>query len=74
VLLGDRADPRPAEAIGGVIARATRGLLIGGLRKWRPIEGDQVARAMVAAMLGPDPEPPMQIHEHDAILRLARQV
>ena len=74
LLLGDRAESRPGEAIASVFARATSGLLIAGLRRWRPIEGDQVGRAMVAAMLSPDPEPPLQIHEHDAILALAARL
>ena len=71
LLLGDRAESRPGEAIASVFARATRGLLVGGLRKWRPIEVDDVGRAMVAAMLGPDPEPARRSYQHDAILQLA---
>ncbi len=71
LLLGERTESRPGEAIASVFARATSGLLIGALRRWRAIEGDQVGRAMVAAMLSPDPEPPLQIHEYDAIRALA---
>ncbi|MDF2692786.1 MAG: hypothetical protein K0S65_1169 [Labilithrix sp.] len=74
LLLGDRTESRPGEAIGSVIARATNGLLVGGLRKWRAIDVDQVGRAMVAAMLEPDPHPPVQVHEHDAIVALAARV
>jgi uncharacterized protein YbjT (DUF2867 family) len=74
LLLGHRTESRPGEAIGSVIARATNGLLIGGLRKWRAIDVDQVGRAMVAAMLEPDPHPPVQVHEHDTIVALAARV
>ena len=74
LLLGDRDESRPGEAIASVVSRATKGLLVGRLRKYRPIEADQVARAMVAAMLAPDPTPPRQVHEHDAILGLAAQL
>lgn len=74
LLLGDRDESRPGEAIASVISRATRGLLVRGLRKYRPIDADQVARAMVAAMVRPDPDPPRQIYEHDAIVDLAAQL
>jgi len=74
LLLGDRAESRPGEAIASVLSRATRGLLVRGLRKYRPIDADLVARAMVAAMVGQDPEPPRRIHEHDAIVELAAQI
>ncbi|HVH42236.1 MAG TPA: NAD-dependent epimerase/dehydratase family protein, partial [Labilithrix sp.] len=43
LLLGERSESRPGEAIASVVARATRGLLVGSLRKWRPIDGDRVA-------------------------------
>ncbi|MBX3207653.1 MAG: NAD-dependent epimerase/dehydratase family protein [Labilithrix sp.] len=71
LLLGDRAESRPGEAVATVFARATSGLLFGGLRKWRAIDVDDVGRAMVMAMVSPDPEPSLQIHEHDAIMELA---
>lgn len=73
LLLGERQESRPGEAIGAVLAKATQGLLVGGLRKWRPIEADDVARAMVSAMLGPDPRPFVRAYEHDAIVALARE-
>ena len=71
LLLGPREESRPGEAIASVLSRATKGLLVGRLRKYRPIEADQVARAMVAAMVAPDPTPPRLVHEHDAIVALA---
>lgn len=84
LLLGERAESRPGEVIGGVALRLTSGLLLGGLRRYRPIDADAVGRAMVAAILGPDPEPDpepregaaarRQVHEHDEILALAERV
>ena len=74
LLLGERAESRPGEAIASVLSRATRGLLVGRLRKYRPIEADQVARAMGAAMVAADPTTPRQIYEHDAIVALAARV
>lgn len=71
LLLGDRQEKRPGEAIGAVAARAASGLMLFGLRKWRPVDARLVARAMVAAMFGPDPQPALRIHEYDDILRLS---
>jgi uncharacterized protein YbjT (DUF2867 family) len=71
LLLGDRTESRPGEALGSVVARVANGLLVGGLRKWRAIDGARVGGAMVAAMLEPDPHPAVQIYEHDAIVALA---
>lgn len=71
LLLGQRSEPRPAEAVGAAVARAMKGLLVGGLRKWRPIDAETVGRAMVGAMTGPDPRPFRQVYEYDAIVCLA---
>ena len=48
-LLGDRGERRTGEAIGIALARGVQGALLGGLRKYRPIEASTVAAAMVAA-------------------------
>lgn len=71
LLLGERAEARPGEAVASVVARATQGLLVGPLRRYRPVDGDSVARAMIAAIEGKRPQPALQIHEHDAVLALA---
>jgi uncharacterized protein YbjT (DUF2867 family) len=71
-LLGDRAESRPGEAVLGVVTRAAQGLLVGGLRKWRAIDADDVARAMVTVMVSPAPgNSRCRVYEHDAILALA---
>ncbi len=49
-LLGDRPERRRAERIGILAAKALTPLLIGPLRKYRPIEAAAVARAAVAAL------------------------
>jgi uncharacterized protein YbjT (DUF2867 family) len=49
VLLGKRKEFRLGERIAGVMIRAASFLLAGGWRKYKPITGEQVARAMVAA-------------------------
>jgi uncharacterized protein YbjT (DUF2867 family) len=72
LLEGERAESRPAEAVAGAAMSLVGGLLMGPLRKWRPIDVDQVGRAMVAAMVGPDPDPPSRVHHYDDIVRLAQ--
>lgn len=71
LLLGERTESRPGEAIASVVGRATAALLVGPTRKWRPIDADIVGRAMVAAMLTLGTEPHVQVHAYDELLRLA---
>jgi len=51
LLLGERPETRVGEAIGSVLARAMAPLMLGGLRKYRPIKGRTVARAMLCTAL-----------------------
>ena len=44
---GDRNENRPGEKIGMAIAKMIQPLLVGKLRKYRLIEADKIARAMV---------------------------
>ncbi len=48
MLLGQRAERRPAEAVGVFLARLLRPLFGGPLRKYRPIAAATVAAAMLA--------------------------
>lgn len=68
-LLGERGERRAGEAIGIALARGVQGALIGGLRKYRPIEAEVVADAMVAAAR--EGQPGRHVHHHQDILRLA---
>lgn len=67
----DRSEARPGEKLGIAVAVATRGLMMGGLRKYRPINVDVVGSAMVTATLGPDPTPFKKTYDHDQINVLA---
>lgn len=68
-LLGDRGERRVGEAIGVALARGVRGALLGGLRKYRPIEASVVAAAMIgAARRG---APGRHVHHFDEIHALA---
>lgn len=53
LLLGPRAEFRPAERATTLVAPLLAPLMIGPLRKYRPIHADDVARAMVTLALGP---------------------
>jgi uncharacterized protein YbjT (DUF2867 family) len=49
LLTGARAEFRAAERIGIILATAVAPLMVGGLRRYRPIAADVVARALRAA-------------------------
>ncbi len=58
VLLGERGESRPAERFAAALLRATRPVFAGGLTRYRAIEGDDVARAMIAAASAAEPTSP----------------
>jgi uncharacterized protein YbjT (DUF2867 family) len=49
LLLGDRLEARAGEHVASVLMRATAPLFAGGLKKYRAIPADAVARALMAA-------------------------
>lgn len=49
VLLGQRADRRPLESVGSMLSRAASFAMVGGLQRFRPVQAEVVARALVAA-------------------------
>lgn len=69
LLLGDRYELRLAEKVGGLVARALSPLMLGSLRKYRPIKAVDVARAMMRAAL--EGETGNFVLESDQIRRLA---
>ncbi|WP_171056486.1 NAD(P)H-binding protein [Paenibacillus sinopodophylli] len=46
LLLGERDDVRPGERFGAIASRGLKFVMVGPLRKYRPIKGEDVARAM----------------------------
>ncbi len=68
MLLGERSEQRVGEAIGQVAMRALQPLMLGGARKYRPIAGETVARALLA--LAHQDRPGRHIHESDELQRL----
>ena len=49
LLLGERSTPRLGERVGAVLLGLARPLLVGGLRKYRPVAASAVAVAMLQA-------------------------
>ena len=68
ILLGERAENRPGEKIGIAAGKLLAPLLLGGLRKYRPIHADSVAGAMIYVA---NHHVPAGVIESDAIARLA---
>jgi uncharacterized protein YbjT (DUF2867 family) len=55
LLVGERSEKRPGEAIGIRVSHALSFALVGGLRQYRPIRAEDVARALVLATLAGAP-------------------
>ncbi len=69
LLLGERAESRPAEKMGIMLARPLGALMIGPLAKYRAVEGSDVALAMIRAARREGPS--FEVLESDAIASLA---
>ncbi len=68
LLTGDRTEFRPAEQLGALVGSLLAPLMVGPLRRHRPIPAATVARAMVA--LAADPGEGRHVHESDALAEL----
>ncbi|HEX4948659.1 MAG TPA: NAD(P)H-binding protein [Blastocatellia bacterium] len=69
LLLGERTEVRPGEQWAEKISRAISFLLVGPLRKYRPIEARAVAAAMIA--IAKQQPPGIHIYESDRIAQIA---
>jgi uncharacterized protein YbjT (DUF2867 family) len=69
LLLGDRRESRPAEAVARALLPWLNPLLAGGLRRYRSVDAGTVAEAMIGAAL--EGTRGVRILEHDDIERLA---
>ncbi len=70
LLLGQRAEVRTGEVIGEKISRAISFLLVGPLRKYRPIEACTVAAAMI--VMAKQAVAGIHIYESDRIAQMAQ--
>jgi len=66
-LVGERSQKRPGEKIGIAVAGALSFAMVGGLRRYRPIEARSVAAAMIAALKAGDAG--VRVIEYDAMFR-----
>lgn len=71
-ILGRRAEERTGEKFGVVLSRALTPLLVGALRKYRPVAAEIVARALVAA--AQKTSPGIHTYHYDELLSLAEGV
>ncbi|MCE9596614.1 MAG: NAD(P)H-binding protein [Spirochaetia bacterium] len=70
LLTGERKDSRPGEVLGQIVGSIFSPLFIGGIKKYKPIAGEVVARAMLcAAFLS---RPGVNIVESDQIQELGK--
>lgn len=70
LLLGERAEPRPIESFAQRWAPAIDRLMVGPLRRYRPVEARAVARAMVR-LAAQEPRG-VRVVENDEILEIGR--
>jgi uncharacterized protein YbjT (DUF2867 family) len=70
LLLGERSESRPAERLAGVALRILSPILVGPLRRWRPVHARSVARAMIELLVSGDTTGVL-IVESDTIARTA---
>jgi uncharacterized protein YbjT (DUF2867 family) len=69
ILLGHRREERPGERIGAVMARGLEWLMLGPLKKYRPMPAPLLASAMAAA--GERGGAGLHVHHYGEIVRLA---
>ncbi|HLL43804.1 MAG TPA: NAD(P)H-binding protein [Segetibacter sp.] len=69
ILLGERKEFRFAELLGKGVMQGLSSLFIGNLKKYKGIEGENVARAMVAAAKSDGKG--MYVHHYDDIIKAA---
>ncbi|MFF2484248.1 NAD(P)H-binding protein [Paenibacillus sp. NPDC058071] len=85
LLLGDRPSVRVGESIGTVVSKALTWAMVGPLRRFRPIAGENVAHAMRAVARGVayapaqaseagGSTPEVIIHRSDSIAEIAKRV
>lgn len=68
VLVGNREEHRPGEKVGIAVSRAFSFALVGGLKKFRPIEARRVAHAMIESTKSAEGT---RILEHEDLVKLS---
>jgi uncharacterized protein YbjT (DUF2867 family) len=70
IIVGERSERRPAERAAMALMRATRPLFLGGLARYRAIDADDIAAAMLAAARLESSDG-MQVYEGERLFALA---
>lgn len=73
LIIGERAERRPAESVAMAFMTATRPLFAGGLARYRAIPAADIAHAMHRVALEP-PKPGVEVYEGKRLFALAQQV
>jgi uncharacterized protein YbjT (DUF2867 family) len=71
MILGDRAERRPAERVAMAVLGATRGIFVGGMTVYRAIDAVDVARAMLHAAIREEGAGPVEVYEGKRLFALA---
>lgn len=69
ILTGQRHESRPAERAGIVLGGLMAPVMVGRLRRYRPVPAEAVARSM--AVTAADPPEGYHVHESETIVRMA---
>jgi uncharacterized protein YbjT (DUF2867 family) len=72
LIMGDRAERRPAERVAMVLMTVTRPFFAGGLTRYRAIDAADVARAMRRAALEEPSTPGATVYEGERLFALSR--
>jgi uncharacterized protein YbjT (DUF2867 family) len=72
LLLGERAEVRPAERVAMALMSATRPLFAGGLKRYRAIDAAGVARAMRRVALEGPVAPGVEVYEGERLFEMSR--
>jgi uncharacterized protein YbjT (DUF2867 family) len=71
MLVGDRAEPRPAERMAMAVMRATRPVFVGAMARYRAIDASDVARAMIRAATQEPAATAVELYEGERLFALA---
>ena len=72
LLVGDRADRRPAERMAMAVMRATRPVFVGAMARYRAIDASAVARAMLRAATDGPSATAVELYEGERLFALSR--
>jgi uncharacterized protein YbjT (DUF2867 family) len=73
LLLGQRSEYRSGEQLSAALMKPLSKLMLGPLRKYRPVEAERVAQAMVNAALSSPKHGGAAVYEGEQIVRLAAE-